>query len=152
VNRPFATFVPAATPLGLVAFVNDSVAHSLQPDATGIATVTSREDIEIPVKLSRLQITPETDGSYRADFTATWPENITLATGNRLTIDLITYHQDSAMVIPNKALSFGPQGWTAEVKLADGKTERRTVKRGRVSGDETEILSGLEPGQVIIVP
>ena len=37
-------------------------------------------------------------------------------------------------------------------KLADGKTERRNVLRGAQSGDEVEILSGLEAGQVIIVP
>ena len=39
-----------------------------------------------------------------------------------------------------------------EVKLADGKTERRPVKRGHVSKDETEILAGLEVGQVVVVP
>jgi hypothetical protein len=38
------------------------------------------------------------------------------------------------------------------VKLADGKTERRPVKRGRVFNDECEILSGLETGQVVVVP
>ena len=38
------------------------------------------------------------------------------------------------------------------MKLADGKTERRPVKRGRISGENTEILSGLEVGQVVIAP
>jgi HlyD family secretion protein len=55
-------------------------------------------------------------------------------------------------VVPTKAVSFDAAGWTVDVKLADGKTERRPVKRGRVSKDETEILSGLEVGQVIVVP
>ena len=32
------------------------------------------------------------------------------------------------------------------------KTERRPVVRGAQSGDEVEILSGLEVGQVIITP
>jgi hypothetical protein len=39
-----------------------------------------------------------------------------------------------------------------DVKLADGKSEHRVVKRGRVAKDTTEILSGLEAAQVIVVP
>ena len=74
------------------------------------------------------------------------------ATGATAQIRLIAYQQPTAVVVPNKALAFGAAGWTVEVKLADGKTEHRTVKRGRVSGDETEIVSGLEVGQVIVVP
>ncbi|MEO5716030.1 MAG: efflux RND transporter periplasmic adaptor subunit, partial [Luteolibacter sp.] len=67
-------------------------------------------------------------------------------------IRLISYQQPAAIAVPNKALGFDDSGWTVEVKLADGKTERRSVKRGRASKDETEILSGLEVGQVVVVP
>lgn len=151
VNTAFATFLPAVTPLQLVSFVDDATARSLQLDLTGIATLGGREDVQIPIKLAKLASLPEPDGTYRADFSATWPE-LPVAAGVTAKVRIVCYQQAAAIVIPSKALAFGPTGWTVEVKLADGKTERREVKTGRISGDETEILSGLEAGQVILVP
>jgi HlyD family secretion protein len=148
----FATFVPGAAKLSLVAFLDEASARALKPDLTGTATLVGREDLETTVKLLKVSPTPNTSGTYRADLAATWPKESTPATGATAQIRLIAYQQASAVVIPSKALTFHETGWTVDVKLADGKTEHRPVKRGRVSNDETEILSGLEVGQVIIVP
>jgi multidrug efflux pump subunit AcrA (membrane-fusion protein) len=73
-------------------------------------------------------------------------------TGASAQIRVIAYHQPSAISLPARALTHDNRGWTVEVKLTDGKTERRPVKRGRASGETTEILSGLEVGQVVIAP
>ena len=108
----------------------------------------------VPLAPSRLRVaaTPCPDGTYRADFSATWPKEPVPAAGATAQVRLISYQQAAAIAIPTKALNFTAGGWTVEVKLADGKTERRPVKRGRVSKDDTEILSGLEAGQVVVVP
>lgn len=151
-NAAFATFVPGAARLSLVAFLDEATARSLQPGATGTAILGGREDLEIPVKLTTLATAPGTGGTYRADLTATWTEDYPPVTGATAEVRMISYQQPSAIVIPTKALAYSPGGWTVGVKLADGKTESRPVKRGRVSGDETEIVSGLEVGQVIRVP
>lgn len=151
-HAAFATFVPATAKLGLVSFLDDATARSLQPDLAGTATLAGREDVEIPVKLLKLAAAPGPDGTYRADLSVTWPRELTPAAGATAQIRLISYQQPAAIAVPSKALGFGTGGWTVEVKLADGKTERRPVKRGRVSKDDTEILSGLEAGQVIVVP
>ena len=151
-HTAFATFVPGNAKLGLVSFIDDATARALKPDSTGVALLAGREDLEVPVKLLKLAAVPAPDGTYRADFSATWPKEITPATGAAIQIRLITYQQPAAIVIPNKALDFQATGWTVEVRLADGKTERRSVKRGRASKEQTEILSGLEIGQVIVVP
>lgn len=151
-HTPLATFLPGSPPLDLVAFLDDATARSLKPELSGVATLAGREDMEIPTILTKLSGIPEPDGTYRADFSITWPADLVPATGAGVRIRVISYHQDAAVVVPNKALTFGTTGWTVEVKLADGKTERRSVKRGRVSGEETEILSGLDNGQVILVP
>lgn len=152
VNRPFATFVPAAAKLGWVAFPEQATALALKADLTGTATLAGREDLEIPVKITQLAAVPRPDGTYRADLSATWPKEFTPATGTTAQIRIISYHQAAAITIPNKALRLDPKGWTVEVKLADGKTERRPVKRGRLSNGDAEILSGLEVGQVIVTP
>lgn len=151
-NRPFATFVPANAGFTLTAFLEESIARSLTTGLSGTATITGREDKEIPVKLTAIAAAPGPDGSYRADLTADWPKDLTPLTGATAEVRLIAYHQPAAILIPTNALAYDTKGWSVEVKLADGKTERRPVKRGRVSGDNTEILSGLEVGQVIISP
>ena len=152
VNRPFATFVPTSAKLAWVAFPEQATALALKPDLTGIATLPGREDLEIPVKITQVAAVPRPDGSFRADLSATWPKDFTPAAGTTAHIRIISYHQPAAIAIPNKALRLDPKGWTVEVKLADGKTERRPVKRGRTANEETEILAGLEVGQVIVTP
>lgn len=152
IHKAFATFVPGNARLSLVTFLDDSTARTLEPGTTGMAVLSGREDVEIPVKLAKLATVPTTDGTYRADLSVTWPADLTPPAGAIAQVRLISYQQASAIVVPNKAVSSDAAGWTVDVKLADGKTERRSVKRGRVSKEETEILSGLEIGQVIVVP
>jgi multidrug efflux pump subunit AcrA (membrane-fusion protein) len=150
--KAFATFVPATSKLALTAFLEEATANALKPELAGTATLAGREDVEIPVKISLLSPTPGADGTYRADLSATWPKELTPVTGATAKVRIISYHQAAAIAVPTRALQYHPQGWSVEVKLADGKTEKRPVKRGRVSADLTEIVSGLEVGQVIISP
>jgi len=149
-NRPFATFVPATAKLVLLAFLDEATARALKPEIAGTAIIGGREDIEIPVKTARIAAIPAPDGTYRADLSVTWPKDFTPVAGTSVQVRMISYHQESAIAVPTKALAYDPKGWNVEVKLADGKTERRPVKRGRTSREDTEILSGLEVGQVIL--
>ena len=100
--------------------------------------------------MQHVSSTPDPKGRYRVELSAEWPKEIEPAIGSSAKVHLITYHNANALVIPDKALSYGPKGWSVDLKLADGKTEARQVTRGRQSNSETEILDGLEAGQVII--
>jgi multidrug efflux pump subunit AcrA (membrane-fusion protein) len=152
VKRAFATFIPATAKFDLTAFVDEPSSRCLAADLKGNATLGGREDLDIPLKLTKLANTPGVDGRYRATLEVTWPEGLTITPGTTAEVSLIAYEKAAAIVIPAKALSFTPNGWSAEVKLADGKTEHRPVKRGRSSKDSIEVLSGLEAGQVILTP
>ncbi len=151
-KRSFATFIPATAKLGLSAFVDEATARSLTPELKGNACLAGREDLEIPLKLAKIANTPEPDGRYRATLEVTWPATISITPGNTAEVSLVAYEKPDAIAVPTKALSFTPGGWSVEIKLADGKTERRPVKRGRANKDTSEILSGLEAGQVILTP
>jgi HlyD family secretion protein len=152
VRKAFATFIPADAKLKLVAFLDGSIASQLAPEAGGVAWVSGREDAEFPVKLTALNAAPDADGRFKAEFSAEWPDQPAVAPAAGLNIHVITHQSQEAIVLPAKALELGAAGWTVEVKLADGKTERRPVKRGRLHDGQCEILSGLEPGQVVIIP
>jgi hypothetical protein len=151
VHSAFATFVPGTAKLNLVAFIDEATARTCKPEMAAIATLAGREDLEVPAKISNIATAPGPDGAWRIDLTPAWPDGLGPVAGVTAQVRLISYQQAAAIVVPNKALTFTAAGWTVDVKLADGKTEARAVKRGRVSREETEILSGLEIGQVVMI-
>ncbi len=152
VGKTFATFIPATAKPLIQAFPDQATARVLATGAEGVAIVPGREDISIPVALKSIAATPAPDLTHPATFTATWPENLSSAPGQALQIRVVSHNNEKAITVPTKALAYGPKGWTVEVKLADGKTEKRPVTRGRSDAENTEITAGLEAGQVIIVP
>lgn len=152
VKRAIASFIPATATLDLIAFLDEPAARSLSAGTVGTAILAGREDLEIPITVASVATVPGADTKYHADLTATWPDGFRPAPGATVHVRAVSYHQAKAVALPTKALGFGPDGWTVEIKLADGKTEHRPVKRGRVSGEATEILEGVEPGQVVLVP
>lgn len=152
VGKNFATFIPSTMKLVVQAFPGQKDASVLSPEAKGMATLAGREDVLVPVTLTSISDIPNPDGTYSAILAAEWPEAIKPVPGQALDVRMISYTAENALAVPVKALDFGSGGWTIEVKLADGKTERRIVSRGRTSDDQAEITSGLEAGQVVIVP
>ena len=150
--RPFATFVPAPTPLALFALTDDATARSLAPELQATAVLPGREDIGTTATLASISPNPATDGKHTLVFRANWPKDFLPGNGTTAEIRLTSYHNPNAITIPVGALHFTEKGFVVPVKLTNGKTENRPVRRGRVSGNNVEILEGLEPGQVIIVP
>ena len=151
-GKTFGTFIPSVAKPLIQAFPDQAIAGVLAVGAEGVAIVPGREDITIPVSLKSIASTPAPDLTHPATFTATWPENLRVAPGQSLQIRVVSHNNDKAITVPTKALAYGPKGWTVEVKLADGKTEKRPVTRGRSDAENTEITAGLEAGQVVIVP
>jgi len=153
VKRPIATFIPANTTLALHAMLPESAARSFGDEKPkGLATLSGRGDVTIPVALANVSPVPTPAQRHHAVFTADWPNGTQPAPGATAEIHIITYAREDAIHVPAKALAFGTSGWEVELKLADGKTQKRTVTRGRASGEKVEILQGLEPGQVIVLP
>ena len=155
-HTAFASLVPNDADLVLVAQTDAAKTRELA-GAEGIATLAGTEALgadmnSIPCRLSKHSVVPSTKGQYQLTFTAQWPDGLDPKVGNTTSLHLLSYSKENAIVIPANAVKYGAKGWGVEVKLADGKTERRSVTRGPQSGDEVEILSGLEVGQVIVTP
>jgi HlyD family secretion protein len=127
-HKAYATFVPTGTAYSLVAFLDEATARSLTLGIKGAATLAGREDLNIPVKLEKLATSPVADGTFRADFSLTWPEGIAAGIGISAKISLISYQQAATISVPTKALHYTASGWSIMVKMADGKTEQRPVQ------------------------
>ncbi len=73
-----------------------------------------------------------------------------LGDGYRVEARFITWARDDALAAPASALFRRGDAWEAFV-AEDGRARRVSVMPGRSSGLITEIVSGLEPGQRVIV-
>lgn len=103
--------------------------------------------------LASLDSVPGPDGKHAVTLDAQWPEELKPEVGTKVDCIRVAHNDPAALAVPVKAVLPQPAGgWAVELKLADGKTETRPVKRGPSDGKQVVITEGLEPGQVIIVP
>ena len=152
VRRPLAAFVPSAAKMHIVAHIDAATARRIEGDAQAMAWLDGREDASFTVNLTSISSTPDVSGKHQAVFHAEWPDGLAVVPAAKASLQLIAYHSPNSLVLPAEALRFDPDGWTVAIKLANGHTERRTVKRGRVFDGKCEIVSGLEVGQVVVLP
>ncbi|MCR9114179.1 MAG: efflux RND transporter periplasmic adaptor subunit [Rhodobacteraceae bacterium] len=73
-----------------------------------------------------------------------------LAVGQSLTVDVPVGEAREVTSVPKDALVQARGGWTVFV-VADGKAELRQVEIGVPAGDRYEVLSGLAPGDQVVV-
>ncbi|MCH7227076.1 hypothetical protein [Haloferula sp. A504] len=108
---------------------------------------------EATASLSSIDEVPGPDGKHAVTLDANWPEELKSEVGTTVECIRVAHHRPDALTVPLKALTPRPAGgWAVELKLADGKTQNRPVKRGPSDGKQVVITEGLEPGQVIVVP
>ncbi|MFZ9935737.1 MAG: hypothetical protein ACO3JG_01620 [Luteolibacter sp.] len=152
VLRTLATFVPGTAKMNVVAHLDGATARRIDAKSRAMAWLEGREDASFTVNLANLSPTPDAGGKYQALFHAEWPDGLEVVPAAQASLQLIAYHSADSIVLPAAALRFDPDGWTVAVKLANGDTERRVVKRGRVFDGKCQIVSGLEAGQVVVLP
>lgn len=64
-------------------------------------------------------------------------------------IHLTTYERADALVVPFQAIKLEGEDEVAFV-VADGKAQRRKIRRGVMTGNRFEILEGLKAGEVVV--
>jgi RND family efflux transporter MFP subunit len=73
-----------------------------------------------------------------------------LASGQSVTLRLPTAEARSALTISKDAVTQSPRGWLVYV-AADGVAQPRVVEIGASAGDRLEVLSGVGPGDYVVV-
>jgi RND family efflux transporter MFP subunit len=74
-----------------------------------------------------------------------------LRDGMSATAEVIIERRDDVLVIPNRAI-WGTLANPKAVVLVDGQQEEREITLGLTDGINTEVLSGLEEGEKVILP
>jgi len=74
-----------------------------------------------------------------------------LRDGMSATAEVIIERRDDVLVIPNRAI-WGTLANPKAVVLVDGQQEEREITLGLSDGINTEVLSGLEEGEEVVIP
>ena len=70
--------------------------------------------------------------------------------GMSTNVDIVTGEKKDALLVPNKSLKRNGQGQTIVNIVVNQKVVERTVVTGLTDGNQTEVLSGLQPGDTIV--
>jgi RND family efflux transporter MFP subunit len=73
------------------------------------------------------------------------------APGMTALINVVTQRTDNALVVPTRAVRRAAGRATVTVQKADGSDEVRTVTTGATNGQLTQILTGLQDGDQVLV-
>ncbi|MFK7939170.1 MAG: efflux RND transporter periplasmic adaptor subunit [Roseovarius sp.] len=122
----------------------------LRPGQKVIGTLETDEAIDLTLRA----ILPVEDPSTRTRavrFSAAGLDAISnLAVGQSLTVDIPVGEARQVLSVPKDALVQGRGGWTVFV-AEDGKAQPRAVEIGVPAGNRYEVLSGLAPGDQVVV-
>jgi HlyD family secretion protein len=75
-----------------------------------------------------------------------------LRAGYSANADIIIARRDSALMIPERVVTFSGDSATVTIVLPDGKTETRAIKTGLSDALNIEVLSGLGQGDKVAEP
>ncbi len=94
---------------------------------------------------------PNLSGKHLVQLEAT-PADAFQFPGQKHQSDLIFYEAEEVITIPNDAIKTREDGTSyVKVKLSEGEPEEREIELGKTNQKVSEVLSGLEAGQVILM-
>lgn len=90
--------------------------------------------------------------TYKASVEISPEASIKLKDGMTARVDIVVANKINVLVVPNAAITRKGSDRIVEVELVGGKTEERVVTIGASSASYTEIVSGLDEGESVMVP
>ena len=104
-----------------------------------------------PDQLAQLQQRIQQGGQGFGQSNATAPTTVQLRQGLSLTVNLIEQQKLNVITVPNTAIKTISGKTYVQVKTSSGTPEQREVTTGLKDYQNTEIVSGLTEGEVVII-
>lgn len=149
----FATVIPSDASLQVHAFVDEKLISRIEKGQSGYVAPGSAPRARLGVKVASAASYPAVDGNYHIVLDVTGEaDGLHLVPGMKGKVTLTTSPVGERLSVPVKALHEEPDGsYTVEVKEGD-QTKKVAVTVGSESNGQIVVRSGLQPGQVVIVP
>ena len=125
----------------------------VKPGQRAIIEVDALPTLPIEGKVSFISLTPKEEGSVivydvKIDFDVA--EGIGLRAGMSATADIVIAERNNVLLVPDRAIKQDSQGNPIVEIMVNGQIEERSVDIGVSDGFQTEIVDGLEEGEVVI--
>ena len=130
--------------------VPEAHASALMPGMRAHVSLDSLPDRTFSAEV--LRIYPELDRRMRTrTIELTLNEPAALAPGMFARVNLLMESVANAVTIPLQAITLTPAGGQVVFVVTDGKTAARNVKTGIEQAGRVQVLSGLTPGETVVV-
>ena len=125
----------------------------VKPGQRAIIEVDALPDLLLEGEVGSISLLPEEEGGVivfevKINFDA--PEGIGLRIGMSASADIVINERSNALLVPDRAIKKDSQGNTVVEVMVNEQIEERTVVIGISDGFETEIVNGLEEGEMVI--
>ena len=134
------------------AVVEEKDLHWLRSGMKGKALVAGYPDLKLPATLVQVSAVPQTPGSFLARVSIeAGADSDKLMPGMACSVKFVPHSKKEALVVPSGAVREEDNKYVVHVARKNGKPQTREVTPGRTEGEHTEILSGLQEGEEILL-
>jgi multidrug efflux pump subunit AcrA (membrane-fusion protein) len=134
---------------------SESDVNKLKVGQPATVTISSIEEAELAGRVTHVDLLPSEGSSGVVEYPATillTQSEEGLRAGMSATAEVVVEQVENAISVPSEAISsVGPRK-TVTVREANGKETQRTVTTGLVGDETTQILSGVKPGETLVLP
>jgi multidrug efflux pump subunit AcrA (membrane-fusion protein) len=140
-------------PLTVEVNIPEKDLQHVKSGVTGKAVPTAFPDLELPATVGEVSAVPVASGSFAGNVQVQLNGAEGIVPGMNCKLTLIAYEKDDAIAIPAAAVfadGDGPRN-VVYVAKSDDESEKRIVEIGKKTEQKWEVLSGLEPGDKILL-
>ncbi len=151
-HQVFMTIVQMRPLLVQVDIPEKDLQH-VQAGVTGKAMPAAFPNLELPATVAEVSAVPIGAGTFTGTVDVKLDQVQRIVPGMGCKLTLVAYEKDNAITVPAAAVfadGDGPRN-IVYVAKADKESEKRTVEIGQKTEQKWEVLSGLEPGEKILL-
>ncbi len=119
-----------------------------------IVSLSSLSDLELSGEVSAISSTSKTQSgvvTYTVTIRVTPPSGVQVREGMSATADIVVEEANNVLLIPTQAIT-GTTNNPAVQVMVNGVIQQRTVELGLSDGSYSEVISGLQSGEQVVLP
>jgi multidrug efflux pump subunit AcrA (membrane-fusion protein) len=150
---PFEVFMTIVNPhkLQLKAVLPETDLLKVEPGLAGEAAPVSAPDRKLPVKVESLDPVPLISGGFELTLSVTIDTNAQWMPGMNCKVSLSSGQKPEVLLAPKEAVFQEGEQKYVYLQKSDGKPEKRAVRTGDSDDKMTEIVSGVDVGDKLLL-
>ena len=138
----------------LKAGVDEIDIASVKLNQRALISVDAFLDLQLEGEVSSISLMPTVEAGlviYDVTISFNVPEDVVLRVGMSATADIIINERSNVLLVPNKAIKKDSEGNSVVKIMVDEQIQERPVVIGISDGYQTEIVSGLDEGETVVI-